>query len=358
MDQLIGITAGDWFELLRENRFAIAPRYTHRALFISLVSLVNSGYCKKEQRLYGAAMRDVEIHRPLFVLGHWRSGTTALHCLLTQDKRFAYANIFQVANPHTFLCREDAVHGQSVNGAPKKRPSDNVRFTARSPGEDEFALSAASRLSPLIGWSFPLRAEHYDRYLTFAGIPQKEVERWKRAFLKFLRKLTWKSPRPLVLKSPTHTARVQLLLDMFPDARFVHICRDPYNVFQSTQRLYETTVENGYLQQPFDGHVKAAILRRYRMMYDAFFEQRDLIPERQFCAIRFEDFERDMVGQARKIYESLNIPDFEDVEWSFRRYSHSVNGFKKNVYPPLNEPVRREVAQTWERSFETWGYPT
>ena len=356
MDQLFGITAGDWGQLLRENRFAIAPRYTHRALFLTLVSLMNSRYRKKEERLYGEAIADVEIQAPLFILGHWRNGTTPLHYLLTQDKRFTYANIFQVANPHTFLCREDGVYRQSVNDSSQKRPMDNMRFTTKSPGEDEFALSAASLRSPLIGWSFPRRAEHYDRYLTFRGVAEKEVKRWKMAFVTFLKKLTWKYKRPLILKSPAHTARIRLLLEMFPDARFIHIYRDPYTVFQSMQRLYARTVANGYLQHPDDGCVNAAILRRYKMMYDALFEERDLIPEGQFYELRFEDFEKDMLGQAREIYEHLNIPGFQEAEPAFRRYVDSIAGYKKNVYPPLSEPLRQRVAQAWQRSFEEWGY--
>ena len=36
-----------------------------------------------------------------------------------------------------------------------------------------------------------------------------------------------RSPKRIVLKSPAHTARVRVLLELFPKARFVHIIRDP-----------------------------------------------------------------------------------------------------------------------------------
>src|SRR5687768_18104609 len=41
-----------------------------------------------------------------------------------------------------------------------------------------------------------------------------------------------------ILKSPPHTCRVPTLLRLFPDARFVHIVRDPYAVYPSTLHLW------------------------------------------------------------------------------------------------------------------------
>src|SRR6267154_4300919 len=106
---LAGISAGDWWRLLRENRFAVDPPYWHRALFITLTSVINS-YCRrKEEKRFGAVVEKVEITRPpLFLLGHWRSGTTHLHNLLALDTdQFAFANTYQVVNPHTFLTTEE-----------------------------------------------------------------------------------------------------------------------------------------------------------------------------------------------------------------------------------------------------------
>jgi hypothetical protein len=47
---LNGITAQDWWRLLKENGFRISPAYWHRGLFITLTSLLNTflrsfGWC-------------------------------------------------------------------------------------------------------------------------------------------------------------------------------------------------------------------------------------------------------------------------------------------------------------------------
>jgi hypothetical protein len=233
---------------------------------------------------------------------------------------------------------------------------DNMKVTFDSPGEDEFATSMMSLRSPIIGWSFPRREEHYDRYLTFHGVPEKDIGRWKKAFVLFLKKLTWKYDRPILLKSPAHTCRIRLLLELFPDALFVHIHRNPYTVFQSTRRLYDRGVSRSYLQRPNETQIDAGILRRHITMYNAFFEEQTLIPEGRFHEVRFEELERDMVGQIGLLYECLNLTGFRDIEPRLQRYVESISNYKKCKYPPLAKRLRHRIAQAWRRSFEEWGY--
>ena len=89
---------------------------------------------------------------------------------------------------------------------------------------------------------------HYDRYLTFRGVPEREVDEWKQALVLFLKKLTWKYRKPLLLKSPPHTCRIKLLLGLFPEARFVHIHRDPFAVYQSMRHTLSRVLRITRLQ--------------------------------------------------------------------------------------------------------------
>lgn len=52
----------------------------------------------------------------------------------------------------------------------------------------------------------------------FQGAPERDFRAWRDAALWFFRKVTlrWGGCRPLVIKSPVHTARVALLLRLFP----------------------------------------------------------------------------------------------------------------------------------------------
>ncbi|MCC6858503.1 MAG: sulfotransferase [Bryobacterales bacterium] len=357
MDGLIGITFGDWCRLLARNRFDVDLRYWRRVAHLTIASVFNSRFRRREERLHGPSLRNVQIQPPVFVLGHWRNGTTLLHTLLAQDDRFAYPNMFQISFPHCCLSREALVIKALESAPSQKRAMDNMEITFRSPGEDEGGLAVLSLCSPLLGWSFPRREEYYERYLTFRDASPEEVEAFRRALILFLRKLTWRYNRPVILKSPGHTARVRLMLETFPQARFVHICRDPYAVFQSMGRLYEKTVSLAYLQRPPEGGRDDGILRRYATMYDAYFEDRSLIPAGALCEIRFEDLEKDPVGQIRRVYRELNLPDFEQALPKIEQYAASLSGYKKNVFTPLPGPVREKVSRAWARNFREWGYP-
>lgn len=357
MDYLLGITSGDWFKLLYDNRFAIPPKYWGRATKVTILSLINSRLNGKENKIHRAAIEAAEIKNPLFIIGHWRSGTTLLHNLFSLDDQFAYPNLFQITHPHTFLSREEVVVKHLGNVAPEKRPMDNMEVTYQSPGEDETAIAQISLCSPLIGWSFQKSIDYYEKYLTFQTASAEDVDRWKQSMIWYLKKLTLRYQKPLVLKSPNNTTRVRLLLELFPGARFVHIHRNPYAVFQSTQRLYERIWPHVCLQKIEWEMIHDRILSNYRTMYEAFFKEKSMIPQGQFCEVCFEELEKDIVGQFCRIYEKLNIPGFLELKPKVQRYVDSLDGYKKNKFDPLPEELCKRVEDVWLRSFEEWDYP-
>jgi hypothetical protein len=232
-----------------------------------------------------------------------------------------------------------------------------VRLGVNEPQEDEFALCCLTRLSFLMTLAFPRRAEHYDRYLTFRGVAESEIAKWKAALEWFVRKLSFKYGRPLVLKSPGHTCRIKMLLDVFPDARFVHIHRNPYEVFQSARHAVQKvspwwTIQRSTLQDDLDERT----IRQFKEVYDVFFEERGLIPKDRFHEITFENLEADPVGQMRGIYEALALPNFQAVEPALRRYVESLTGYRRNTFPELPTELRTRIAREWGRCFEEWGY--
>src|SRR5581483_11720823 len=122
--------------------------------------------------------------------------------------------------------------------------------------------------------------------------------------------VTLRTGRPLILKSPPHTARIRLLLKLFPDARFVHIRRDPYAVFRSTIGLLKV-VRPVFRLRCGAGRVDPeAVLRTYAAMYDAYFDDQGSIPAGQFAEIAYEDLVRDPLGQVRYVYDRLALGEF------------------------------------------------
>jgi hypothetical protein len=352
---LYGLTLGEYVRLLRKHRFAVAPRYVPRAAFMAGTGVLNSVVGRYEERVHGPEIARAQIMPPLFILGHWRSGTTHLHNLLALDTQFAYPNVYQVLNPHTFLTTER--YSKALFVSPSTRMMDNVTLNATVPFEDEFATCGTLH-SPFLSWVFPRDRDEYQKYLTFRGVPEREIAEWAAALTHFCRKLTWKYERPLVLKSPPHTGRIKLLLDTFPDARFVHIHRDPYAVFQSTQRQTRVSVRTMGLQPIEERHIADLVIQRFRTMYEAFFEERSLIPDGRFHELSFEELEKDPVGQVWRLYDQLGLSGFDAMRPALERYVASQVHYRKNTYSDLPPSLRHEVGRAWRRNFEEWGYAT
>jgi len=151
METLIGITFDKWLQLLTENNFRIHPGRLHLSAYLTLLSLRNSRIAKKERQQYGDAIERTTIEKPpIFILGHWRSGTTLLHNIISLDSQLIY-------NPLSFLIVEEKLAKRRNLNQERKRPMDNVTVTPLSPGEEEFALSTLSLKSPLLAWNFPAK---------------------------------------------------------------------------------------------------------------------------------------------------------------------------------------------------------
>lgn len=353
---LQGMTFGDWWSVLRRHRFAVDPRYWPKALMQTALSVSNSLNSRREEKLFGDQVASVRVPPPVFILGHWRSGTTHLHNLLTLDPRFACPNLLQAYNPLTFLRMEAKMAPVADRLTIRRRPQDDVAVDAGSPTEDEFGLCAMTGFSPYMEWTFPRGAHDYDKYLTFQGVPSSDVARWQAALRLLLKKLTFKYGRPLILKSPPHTARIRLLLETAPDARFIHIHRNPYTVYRSTKHLFKTIAPYLRFQRGGSYDTDDRVIGTYTEMYDAYFAERSLIPKERFCEIGFEELERDPVGVIGSVYESLALPGFEGVRPALDTYLVSLAGYRKNAHAELPEPIRQRIAREWHRSFETWGY--
>ena len=356
---LAGIRLGDYLGLLRRYGGGIPPAYWPRSTFTLAMSGLNSVLAGREGRRYGATIAATRVERPVFVLGHHRSGTTHLWNLLAQDARFAYPTVLQAVFPHTFLTFEGIARRGAERFAPRRRPQDNVRFSADAPIEEERAICTASQISLQMARHFPRRRADFQAYLTLREADPASRAAWFNALDTFARKLLirYGADRTLLFKAPDHTGKVARILERYPDARFIHIHRDPYTVYRSTHKMERDTIPLYAYQRPDWAGLDDFILWRYRTMVQAFLADRPQIPAGQFTEVGFTELERDPIGVLERLYGELDLPAFATARPAVEAYIASLADYRKNRYPPLPETTRARVAEAWGFAFEHWGYP-
>ncbi len=358
METLTGLRFRQFKQVFTDNIGKSHGQYWPDYLKLLMLSLRNSVLARQELRHFEQAILATEIkHPPVFVLGHWRSGTSLLHKLLAFDEQFAYPNMLETYNPWTFLSLEPKIRRYLDKLEAAKRPMDNMMIRFSDPAEDEFGLSLLSLKSPVLAWAFPAREEFYERYLTLLNISEKEADEWAASMVYFLKKLTLKYNKTLLLKSPQHTARIKTLLRHFPEARFIHLIRNPYEVYRSTEQLYQHTVSHLSMQHRDSTKDRKLIIQQYKVMYEAYLADRALLRPGQLCELRFEDFEQDKAGQIRKIYETLQLDGWPAYEPVLQKWLENQAPYKKNEHPKLNDESIRQINTEWAFTFNAFGYP-
>lgn len=350
------MTFGGWSHLLARNRFRFDSGQIPRVVRITFFTLFHSTWKRWQWLLFGwRADRAKIVEAPVFILGHWRTGTTLLHELLVQDPRHTYPDTYACFAPNHFLLTESFARRWLRFLVPKRRPMDNMPAGWEHPQEDEFALCNMGLPSPYLTIAFPNEPPQYPEYLTLEGVPPRDLERWKRGLERFLRHVTYRTPKRIVLKSPPHTARIKVLLESFPDARFVHIVRDPFVVFSSTMHLWRRLYERHGLQKPTFEGLEELVLSTFERMYESFEARRGLISSGRFCEVRYEDLVRDPLGTVRQTYQDLSLGDFEIARPAIEKYLAAAAGYQTNRYE-LGPELRAKIAHRWAAYIERYGY--
>jgi hypothetical protein len=346
-----------WVAALARNRFAVSPTRVPMCGAITCFTALNSALAGVDRLVYGRKIEAVKIAKPpLFILGHWRAGTTFLHELLIRDPEHTYFTTYQCFTPHHFVLTQKRLVPWIGMFVPERRPMDNMAAGWDRPMEDEFALQSLGVPTPYLCAMFPNRGDVYPEYLSLRELPEARRQRWKRELLTFCKRLTFRDNRRIVIKSPAHTARVRTLLEMFPDAKFVHIARDPYALYRSTVGLWRSlNAEEGLHKVRDESWIGPFVIDSLKRMYDAYLEDRELLRSDQLVELRYEELVKDPKAQLRSIYDKLDLGDFTRVEPALDAHLHEVRDYRKNRHS-MDDQTRDKIRRDWARYFAEFGY--
>jgi len=341
---------------LRRNPGAIPVNRFPSKLGVTAAAVIHSGLAGVERAVWGRRIERTKVDPPpLFILGHWRCGTTHLHELLVRDPRHTFPNTYECFDPNHFLLTEGSTDKLLAFVLPDRRPMDNMAVGFGRPQEDEFALCGLGLPSPYLSIAFPKQAPQNPEYLDFSGVPRADVEKWKNGLVRFLKRVQIKRPGRMILKSPAHTSRIPVLLDAFPNALFVHIVRNPYDVYPSTIHLWKSLQKTWALQGLDCPWLEDWVVESFVKMYEVLEKTRSLVPPERFFELTYECLEADPMGSMRRLYEHLGLGGFDAVRPTLEAYLAGLKGYRKNEYK-VTKAQEDIVTRRWGHVVKRYGY--
>lgn len=351
-----GMSMGPWVRLLASERFSVALTRIPLCCTTTFAASMNSGLALFERALWSRSIAQTRLESPpVFIIGHWRSGTTHLHELLSLDQRYACPTTYQALAPSHFLITQKWLSHLLKILVPTKRVMDNMAAGMERPQEDEFALLNLGLPSPYWIMGFPGATSRCLDALDLERLPAGELDRWRQGVSAFLQKLTFHFQKRLILKSPSHTARIRILSELFPGAQFIHIARNPAALFPSTLRLWQGMCEAQRLQRMDAEVLREYVFAAFERMYAAYDADRAALPADRLCEVRYEDLVADPLGQVAAIYEQLRLGEFDQLRDPLTKYLASQRDYQPNRHK-LEDGLRAEIGRRWRGYIDRYGY--
>jgi hypothetical protein len=292
---------------------------------------------------------------PVFIVGHWRTGSTFLHQLMSLDDQLVVPTVFQVSVPDSFLVSEKYYKPVMTKMMSPKRPMDNVALGFYEPQEDEYALIKLAPGSPLEKLVFPGTDSYF--LLDFDDfIPSENaLEDWKKALSNFCKRLSYPKGKRVLLKNPFHSMRISLLRDMFPKAKFIHIHRHPYKVVPSTIHMWDVVSKENKLKNRklnFEVQDVVAVLNR---MLSTIRQQMKSLPQDAKAEISFRELQNDPIATLKQVYHQLGLKYTTEFDAKLKARLSETKFYQKNNYV-LTETDKEIIRNGLREHFEHYIY--
>ena len=338
------------------NKCKISGNCIGKFLLGVILSLVFLPWRLIESAIYYFKAKKVKVREPLFVVGHWRTGTTMTQYMLGQDKSFSFINPLTNYSVNSkligWILRKPLTEELKTG-----RDMDNMQWGVDMPYEDYITFTLWSPLSSWIGNLYPQSAKKYQDYAFVDEMPVKFQRKWYKQYDAMLRKLAVEFPPEYryLLKSPDATARVKYLSEVYPDSKFVATYRDPYATIRSMIHMQRISYGMFALQEvPDDEALEDFVIEQFKRVYKKYFEDVKSISSDRLIEIKFEDLEKDPLTELKKVYDHFGY-DWKKAEEPIRAYVEKVGDYKKNVFdysPRFIKRINREL----DFYFEHYGY--
>ena len=351
---LIGTTIFNFLRVISNNK--ISPRYYLNVFISFLIVLLASPFHIIEWVYFSFKLKNYILKKdPIFILGHWRSGTTLLHNVLSKDKNLGYFTTYNSLFSNNLTTKFLFKTLMKIT-MPKKRPADNVKLGIDLPQEDEFALGNYHNNSYYYFFYFPSNYQFfYNKAIRF-DVSDDDKKDWRNKYDELIKKANINTNgSQIIVKNPCNTARINQLLKMYPNAKFIHIYRNPVTVYLSTIKFFTELFPSVQLQNTSQKVIQELVIEVYKRLHEDYFSQVHNIPKNQLYELKFEDFEKKPISYLKDIYQKLDIDDFDKSESLFREYFNVNKKYKKNTYSIQKNDLDL-IIKEWRFVFKKYKY--
>ncbi len=328
-------TLSNWLRVLFRYRAQFVGWHRLQAVAITLFVIMTLPIRLFESFWFGARIRKHRLAQPpVFIVGHWRSGTTNMHNHFLQDPQFASVTLLHCAIPSGFLTWEWLARRILNRRLPASRPMDAVPLGIDEPMSEDFALAGLTHMSHYLNYFFPQIAEQtFRETVLFEGVSDQDVLHWGNHYDFLLKKVSFASKgRRLLLKNPPNVGRIREVLKRYPDAKFIHVFRNPWLVHASSMKLMDRFVEQMSFQPCTHRQIEEFTSVRYQLIMDRWLQDRSLIPSANLVEVRHEDMTGNPMPVMENIYRQFELPGWENVRPALQRYVDSLVGYQNNEY--------------------------
>lgn len=339
-------------------KYGIERKYFFKWLLSLIVSVISTILSLFDRLVYSLKSPLKNQKPPVFIIGHWRSGTTLLHNLMCLDPEAGYTTTFHSVFPNNIFAFKWLFKGVMRMIIPDKRPVDNVKLDVDYPQEEEFALNNEIPFSFYNWWYFPKNTKEIAaQYLLNETTSPQDWNMWLKNYPRFVdRCIRNTNGSRFISKNPPHTARIPQLLKLYPNAKFVFIHRNPYEVVQSTYAFYKSVLTGTQLQDIDTNVVFQDILNVYRDMIGKYEMDKKLISKENLKELSYKQLTEHPKEVITQLYTDLLQDDYERIKQPLKAYldkqSHKLKTYE--FQPEFVQSVNEKLSEIIEKQ----GYTT